>query len=202
MHGFDHSDAPGMAQGSDGGGWAADALPAASANDGVGALPWYVVMTKARQEQLASDNLMRQGYAVYLPRLRILKRLARRQQARLEPLFPRYLFLQPGSKAHSIAPVRSTLGVSGIVRFGPAPAILCAQTLGCLRVFEAEQNAAPDAAISPIRCGRRVRVADGPLQGMEGLVSDVAQERVVILMNLLGHDTRVSVSRHQLQLAS
>ena len=155
-------------------------------------------MTKVRQEQLASDNLVRQGYAVYLPRLKILKRLRGRQQARLEPLFPRYLFVQPDSAAHSIAPVRSTLGVSGIVRFGQTPAILRTQTLRSLRAFETD----PRLGNQPIQCGRRVRVAEGPLQGMEGLVSVVEQERVVILMNLLGHDTRVSLSTHQLQLAS
>lgn len=182
-------------------GWVA-ATPAASENLEPDALPWYVVMTKVRQEQLASDNLERQGYAVYLPRIKIIRRLRGRHQARLDPLFPRYLFVQPGSTAHSIAPVRSTLGVSGIVRFGQTPAILRAQTLRSLRAFETEQNAAPEAAISPIQRGRRVRIAEGPLQGMEGLVSEVAQERVVVLMSLLGHDTRVNLSKHQLQLAS
>jgi transcriptional antiterminator RfaH len=184
------------------GGWVVATPPATCAGDQVGAMPWYVVLTKVRQEQLARDNLVRQGFAVYLPRLKILKRLGGRQQAKLAPLFPRYLFVQPGSSAQSIAPVRSTLGVTGIVRFGQTPAILRAQTLCSLRAFEAEQNVAPDAAISPIQCGRRVRVAEGPLQGMEGLVSDIAQERVVILMNLLGEDTRVSLSLHQLHLAS
>jgi transcriptional antiterminator RfaH len=176
------------------GGCASDAPPASCAGDEVGALPWYVVMTKVRQEQLAGDNLVRQGYAVYLPRLKILKRFGGRQQAKFEPLFPRYLFVQPGSNAHSVAPVRSTLGVTRIVRFG--------QTLCSLRAFEAEQNAAADAAISPIQRGRRVRVVEGPLAGMEGLVSIAIRERVVILMNLLGEDTRVSLSLHQLQLAS
>ena len=184
------------------GGCASDAPPASCAGDEVGALPWYVVMTKVRQEQLAGDNLVRQGYAVYLPRLKILKRFGGRQQAKLEPLFPRYLFVQPGSNAHSVAPVRSTLGVTGIVRFGHTLAILRAKTLCSLRVFEAEQNAAADTAISPIQCGRRVRVVEGPLAGMEGLVSAATRERVVILMNLLGEDTRVSLSLHQLQLAS
>ncbi len=183
------------------GGWVSVAPPDFSASDELYSLPWYVVMTKVRQEQLASDNLVRQGYVVYLPRLKILRRLRGRQQAKLEPLFPRYLFVQPGSNAHSIAPVRSTLGVTGVVRFGQTPAILGAQTLHSLRAFEAEQNAAPDAAISPIQCGRRVRVAEGPLTGMEGLVSVVAHERVVILMHLLGEETRVSLSPHQLQLA-
>lgn len=175
-------------------GRASDALLAFSANDEVGALPWYVVLAKVRQEQPASDNLVRQGYAVYPPRLKILKRLRGRQEAKLEPLFQRHRLVQPGSAAHSIAPVRSTLGVTGVVHFGQPPDIL--------REFESEQNAVPDAAISPIQCGRRVRVAEGLLQRMEGLVSNVVQECVVVLMHLLGQDTRVSLRAPQLQLVS
>jgi hypothetical protein len=38
------------------------------------------------------------------------------------PMFPRYVFFRPGSAGQSIAPVRSTLGVSHVVRFGATPA--------------------------------------------------------------------------------
>lgn len=172
--------------------------PATSGAD----LPWYVVHTKARQELTACENLARQGYAVYLPRIRIMKRNRGRQQIHLEPLFPRYLFLQPGSAAHSIAPVRSTLGVTTLVRFGQEPAVMRSETLKRIRDFEECQNEFRDEDISPFRRGEPVRVADGPLAGLEGLISDVSQERVVVLLQLLGQDTRVNMSHHHLQIAS
>jgi transcriptional antiterminator RfaH len=164
-------------------------------------LPWYVVHTKARQEQTACENLARQGYKVYLPQMKMLKRSRGRQQARFEPLFPRYIFLQPGSAAHSISPVRSTLGVSTIVRFGQEPAVIRPETLRGIRDFEARRSDAPDKEISPFQPGVHIRVADGPLTGLEGLISDVSQERVVVLMHLLGQDTRVRLSYHQLLVA-
>ena len=167
-------------------------------------LPWYVVHAKPQQEQLAGDNLARQGYGVYLPRIRVLKRSRRlaRQELQLEPLFPRYLFVQPGSHDHSIAPVRSTLGVATLVRFGQEPAVLRHEVLNSIRDFEAHQNEAGLEAISPFRSGARVKVIDGPLAGLEGLVSSVAQERVIVLMQLLGCETRVTMSHHQLQVAN
>lgn len=171
------------------------------ADDSALSLPWYVVHTKVRQEQTACDNLARQGYAVYLPRIKLLKRIRGRQQAQQEPLFPRYLFLQPGSTIHSIAPVRSTLGVATIVRFGQEPAVMRPETINSIREFEACRNAANDEDISPFQPGKRVRVAAGPLTGFEGLISDVSQERVVVLMQLLGQDTRISLSHHQLVAA-
>lgn len=172
-----------------------------SAENPAANLPWYVVHTKVRQEQTACDNLARQGYAVYLPRIKVLKRSRGRQLAQLEPLFPRYIFLQPGSAAHSIAPVRSTFGVAALVRFGQEPAVMRPQTLSSIREFEARQNAASDEDISPFQRGERVRVAEGPLTGLEGLISDVSQQRVVVLMQLLGQDTRVNLSHHQLLIA-
>lgn len=164
--------------------------------------PWYVVHTKVRQEQTAGENLARQGYAVYLPRIKVMKRTRGHQQPHLEPLFPRYIFFRPGSAAQSIAPVRSTLGVTNLVRFGQAPAVIRIETLRSIRDFEVRRNEARDEDISPFQPGERVRVADGPLSGLEGLISDVSHDRVVVLMELLGQDTRVSLSRHQLLVAN
>lgn len=165
-------------------------------------LPCYVVHTKLRQEQTACENLARQGFAVYLPRIKVLKRIRGRQQAQMEPLFPRYIFFQPRSATHSIAPVRSTLGVMNIVRFGHEPAVMRSDILRDIRDFETCQNAASDEELSPFQPGERVRIADGPLSGLEGLISNVSQQRVVVLMHLLGQAARVSLSRHQLLLAS
>lgn len=165
-------------------------------------LPWYVVHTKARQEQPACENLSRQGYVVYLPRIKVMKRTRGRQQALLAPLFPRYIFLQPASVEQSLAPVRSTLGVATIVRFGQEPAQMQNETVRNIRDFEAQRNAAKDVDISPLQPGERVRIADGPLSGFEGLISSVSQQRVVVLMHLLGLDTQVSLSAHRLLLAS
>lgn len=171
------------------------------ADDSALNLPWYVVHTKVRQEQTACDNLARQGYGVYLPRIKLLKRIRGRQQVQQEPLFPRYLFVQAGSTAHSIAPVRSTLGVTTLVRFGQEPAVMRPGTLKSIREFEARRNEVRDEDISPFQRGERVCVAAGPLTGLEGLISAVSQERVVVLLQLLGQETRVSMSHHQLLVA-
>lgn len=166
--------------------------------------PWYVVHTKPQQELVACENLARQGYAVYLPRMKILKRNRRHkcQELQFEPLFPRYLFFQPCTTEHSIAPVRSTLGVTTIVRFGQTLAVLRNRVLRSIQDFEARQNVAGLEDISPFRNGGRVLVVDGPMAGLEGLVSRVSQERVVVLMQLLGHDARVTLSHHQLLVAN
>ena len=163
-------------------------------------MPWYVVHTKVKQEQLALDNLQRQNFVVYLPRYKRLKRVRDQQEMLFEPMFPRYIFVQPSSDQQSLAPIRSTLGVTNIVRFGNIPAIVPADVMERIHAFEAERNNQGVQQISPFKEGVQVRVASGPFAGLEGLISDVSNQRVVVLMQLLTKETRVSLSPHQLEV--
>ena len=163
-------------------------------------LPWYVAHTKARQEKLALDNLQRQGYGVYLPHYKRLKRIRDQQEMHWEPMFPRYLFVQPSTDQQSLAPIRSTLGVSNIVRFGNVPAVVPTDVMERIRAFEAERDNQNQQQISPFKAGVQVRVASGPFVGLEGLISDVSNQRIVVLMQLLTKETRVSISPHQLEV--
>lgn len=115
-------------------------------------------------------------------------------------MFPRYLFVQPESSQHSLAPIRSTLGVSNLVRFGNIPATVPLEVMQRIRAFEIERDQMTAQEISPLKQGVVVRIAQGPFAGLEGLISDVSNQRVVVLMQLLTKETRVSVSPHQLEV--
>jgi len=166
------------------------------------AAAWYVAHAKPRQEELAQEHLLRQGYGVYLPKLKVLRYLSRGPKVGFEALFPRYLFFRPNGSNHSIAPVRSTLGVASIVRFGGVPALLPLHTLERIRTFERERNAADLFDLSGLKCGKRVIVNSGPLSGLHGLVAMVSRERVIVLMRLLGEETRVTLSPGELRVAA
>jgi transcriptional antiterminator RfaH len=159
---------------------------------------WYVVHTKPRQEQLACDNLCRQGFNTYLPRLKVIKRVQGQHRAVFDPLFPRYIFLQPSSASQSISPVRSSIGVSTVVRFGQEPAAISNELVLGLRRFEAYQNATKNEEISPFKEGKMVRVVEGALKGMEGLILKTSKQRVTLLMQLLGQEREVNLDSHQL----
>lgn len=161
-------------------------------------LPWYVAYTKPNQEQRAAENLLSQGYSIYLPQFKLFKRVCGKQQLLSEPLFPRYLFVQPQSTAQSLAPIRSTLGISNLVRFGGELALVRQETLKSIRVFEELNHAAMKMEVNRFKPGDRVGIIEGALVGLEGLISDVRKERVFVLLSLLGHETRVSMSQHQL----
>lgn len=70
---------------------------------------WYLVYTKPNAEKLAENNLVRQGYTVYLPMIRNRRRSRGRFKAFIVSMFPRYLFIQLDQNIDNWGPVRSTM---------------------------------------------------------------------------------------------
>jgi len=158
---------------------------------------WYVVCAKLRRERFAAQQLERRRLDVYLPRLLFVRRGARI----IRPLFPGYLFARlvlPDDAAR----VTWTPGVRRLVTFeGEAPA-LPSDAVAFLRA-----QAGPDGIIAarprPLPTGRRVRVTDGPLAGLVGIIENPpdARGRVSVLMDILRTQTRVSIDVGSLEEA-
>ncbi len=164
---------------------------------------WYSAWCKPRQEAVAEDNLQRQGFHVYLPRIRLKQRRRRHWVDIVEALFPRYLFIRIDPFRDSAAPVRSTRGVVGLVRFGREPAVVPDAVMDALLHCE-------DAASGlhqdnrPIFCaGDRVKLVDGPLAGMDGIFAqEDGDKRVSVLLELLGKTNKIRVSRDSVARAA
>ena len=148
---------------------------------------WYVAQTKPRQEDIALVNLERQGYVVNLPRIPRIKPSPRLPDT--EVLFPGYIFFAPHAATQSISPVRSTTGVSRLVRFGQEAATLSASVLDQILSFIDDRRAAPGglvAHVNRLKEGAAVQITQGPFAGLEGLVSCVATDRVMVLLEIMG----------------
>lgn len=66
----------------------------------------------------------RQGFGVYLPRIRVRQRCRDRWVESVRVLFPHSLFVHVDRGARSTASIRSTRGTIGLVRFGGEPAVV------------------------------------------------------------------------------
>jgi transcriptional antiterminator RfaH len=165
-----------------------------------GSGPWYVCVTKPRQERTAQVRLEQQGYEVWLPVLPVWKQRAAGPWQRVdEIMFPRYAFVRPGHPQQALGPVRSTPGVTTLVRFGNVLGCLADERLRALReVVSLREQAAPGC---PLKAGDAVIFNGGPLKGLSGLVSRVAAERVTVMISLLGREKGVAVPAEQLALA-
>lgn len=170
---------------------------------------WYVAYTEPRLEYLAATNLERQGFLTYLPLYKTVKKKSTKSasgdttaaMAMQEPMFPRYLFFKPGNPGQSISTVRSTRGVHSVVRFGIHYAQVQSETVTAIREHERQRSREDFRNISPLQPGKRIRLSDPALNGLEGLVHSVSAQRVIVLMEILGRQTKVRLPHDRVELA-
>jgi len=159
---------------------------------------WYAVQAKLRQEQVAQDNLERQRFITHLPLIKGARHRRGRWQGTIEPLFPGYLFVHLDLDRQCAAPIRSTRGVVGLVRFGSEPQPVPHGIMRALldaRIKEGDPID-PDGLFAE---GDHVTLVEGPMQGLVAIVqAKERHERVHLLLDLLGRENRVIVSRHQI----
>ena len=161
---------------------------------------WYLVYTKPRQEEVALANLTRQGYGAYLPRARQVRHRHGRRLESVGSLFPRYLFIHLDAGTDNWDPIRSTVGVASLVRFGQEPARVPDALIGFLKEQEGTDGLHEWASPGELAVGDRVRVADGAFVGYEGiLLARSSRERVLVLLDILGKQVRAQVSATRLE---
>lgn len=165
---------------------------------------WYLVQTKPAGESTAEKNLLRQGYEVYLPRLLQLTRRGGILREKVVALFPRYLFVRLREGRQALSPVRSSVGVTNVVRFGAEYAVVPEVVIRDLQARADPRSGLHRLAPPPaLRPGTSVRIESGPLSGMQGLFErEAGEDRVMILLNLLGQCARVLVSMHSITPAA
>ena len=163
---------------------------------------WYAVYTRPQAEAKARENLLRQGYDVYLPRYRREVSHARRLTTVLRPLFPRYLFAGLDRAVMRWRPILSTMGVCDLVRTGEEPAPVVPDIIAALREQEACGGFDAIGRRRPLRMGELVRVSAGAFEDMIGRLVELRdQDRVVVLLNLLGRTVRTQLEAESIETA-
>lgn len=159
---------------------------------------WYLVHTKPRQERCALHHLEQQGYQCYLPLLSVEKFRQGEVVVEDEALFPRYLFVCLGDDdfPKSLAPIRSTKGVSRLVSFGGGPARVEPSLIEQLRIREGEVRG---CAASLYNNGDRVRVTEGAFVGVEGIYQMTeGDRRVLVLIEIMSKPHVMRVEQRSL----
>jgi len=160
---------------------------------------WYLIHSKPRQEKIARENLERQGYATYLPLAPIRRRRRGRTIRVVDAMFPRYLFIQLSDEIDDWRPIRSTIGVSSLVRFGNTPARIPDGLIDVLR--EREDAEGIQILSNPqFQQGDPVRIAEGPLEGYEGIFQcKTSNERVMLLLKIAEKSVCTQLNSDQIE---
>jgi transcriptional antiterminator RfaH len=161
---------------------------------------WYVARTKAAQERVALDNLLRQNFDAYFPQCQIERYAAGRIVTVREALFPRYVLIHLSDECPWRV-INSTRGISRLVSFSQdgAPSPLPAGEVERLR----EREKSGQLWISEVlrfRKGDRVRLKVGLAVNQIGTVVRTRGERVELLLQLMKHNIRCIAPQHTLEL--
>jgi transcription antitermination factor NusG len=126
---------------------------------------WYALYTCPRHEKMVLQQLNAKSIESYLPLYQSLRRWNDRKALIDLPLFPGYLFVRIPLTAR--LRVLTVPGVVRIVSFNGKPAALTNEEIQTLKASVSLQAAEPYPYLAE---GKRIRIAAGPLKGLEGVV--------------------------------
>ncbi len=153
---------------------------------------WYVIYTKPCAEDMARDHLERKNIHVFLPKIRECHYSSKREEAKIKPLFPNYLF------ARMVYPddyytVIWAKGVRRIIGDGREPIPL---DNSIVDFFKRQTEEKGFIQPSPrLNIGDTIRVRNGPLEGLIGTIDGSIDEkgRIKVLLNFLSEGARVEI---------
>ena len=164
-------------------------------NDNIQVAPikrWYLAQCKPNATHIAVRNLENQDFVSFLPLQEGTKLKGKGFQRQIRPLFPGYLFVQLDATLGPWCKINSTRGIARLVRLGAEPSVVPDAIVADLMARCDEMGIIQDAGA--LMVGDRAQVTQGPFSGFAATIADVeANDRIYILMDIMGQSTKVSI---------
>jgi transcription antitermination factor NusG len=153
---------------------------------------WYALQVRTRWEDSTTTLLAGKGYRTFLPTVRAKERRSGRSKEIAAPLFSGYVFCQ--FNATNRLPILITPGVIAVVGRGRIPIPVEDSEVAALqRMVSSGFQPEPWPYLE---VGQTIRIEDGALNGLEGiLVSFKGSRRVVISISLLKRSVALEIDR-------
>jgi transcription termination/antitermination protein NusG len=163
---------------------------------------WFVFYTKSRQEKKVQDLLQRSGREVFLPMQKVMRQWSDRKKKVEVPLFNSYIFVREFE--HNLTEVLQTPGVAWTIRHNGKPAVLHDDEYEMIRRFIDTGFFLESAGLDPatFKSGDRVKVTDGPLRGLVGvLTGDANSQKFTVLLEGIDQIIRIDIPSNLLEKA-
>jgi transcription termination/antitermination protein NusG len=163
-----------------------------------GSLAWYAIYTHCRHEARAEAALHHNGVETYLPWITTPSRRRDRRRLLTVPLFPGYFFVHSNPEAAGFVEILKAPGVVRILGFKDGPAPVPETTIDSIRAIVSSNQ--PFYPWPPLSTGTRVRVLEGPLAGVVGVVQGrTRKRRLIVSVELFSRAVAVELDREALE---
>jgi transcriptional antiterminator RfaH len=160
---------------------------------------WFLVQFRPNGHRLAERNLKRQGFETFLPLQEVTRRRATRFFNDLRPLFPGYMFVAIDESSAPWRQINSTLGVSRLVMMEKSPKPVPRDLISeLIKRCDSGGVLMPSPNLAP---GETVEILSGPFSHFVATIESISdEERVWVLLDILGQETQVELNQAQLQV--
>ncbi len=151
---------------------------------------WWVLYTRHQHEKAVAEMLSAKNFEVFLPLYESVRHWKDRRKLITLPLFPCYVFVHGGLDRR--LQVVTTPGIHMILFHGERVAIVPeAEIQAIRRAVEGKFRVEPHPFL---RCGERVRVTRGSLEGVEGiLVRKKNLYRLVLSVDMMAQSVAMEI---------
>ena len=162
------------------------------------ATSWFLAQLKPNCVNIAGKNLTRQGFKTFLPMEEETRQRNGKFVTTTRPLFPGYIFVALDAARGYWRTVNSTYGITRLVSFGKDPARVPLDLVSHLMLrCDAQGKLLPPKQLKP---GDQVTMTKGPFANFLAEVENITpDQRVWVLMDIMGGQTRVAVGADQLR---
>lgn len=151
---------------------------------------WWAIYTRHQHEKAIADMLTAKGFEIFLPLYESVRRWKDRTKVLSLPLFPCYLFIRGGLDRR--LQVVSTPGVHLVLTRGERVAIVPQDEIAAIQ--RASLCTLPVEPHPYLKCGMRVRVIRGALEGVQGILLRKKNLcRLVLSVDMLQQSVAVEV---------
>jgi len=162
---------------------------------------WYLLQFKSNSHNKAIKNLNQQGFETFLPLHTATERRNSQFIDITRPLFPGYMFVAFDSKNIQWTKINNTFGVVRLITFNSA-----LQPIPITYINQLKNRCDISGRLidkKTLNKGDQVKVLKGPFTKFIATVETYETDnRIFILMDLMGRKTKIQARANDLQLSS
>ena len=161
---------------------------------------WFILQFKSNSHHLAAKNLNRQGFETFLPLHDTTSRGTSRFINTSKPLFPGYMFIRFDKAESEWHKINNTYGVSRLITFNSI--LKSIPTIFVDNLMKRYDLSGKLIPIKKLKKGDHVTVLKGPFANFIATVEKYeADQRIWILMDLMGRKTKIQTPSDNLSLS-